>query len=564
VIRDPTRPLWLLPPWCLWFIAGHAQAQEASYPTLPAGLVTVSYKPQAGIPTPAQFEASGTRIGEIRIRSRNVFDTSIPAEDTALFRLADRLHIQTRESTVRDQLLIHEGEPYRETAVAESERLLRRTRYLHDASIQPVAWRDGEVDLEVVTQDVWTLTPGLSFGRAGGENHFGFKLEELNLLGRGSQLSLGYESGVDRSSTTLHYRDSQLFGSWWSVNANFADSSDGGTREFTLEHPFYSLDTRYAAGLSALDEERVDAVYDLGKVTDQYGIQQRLATIYGGRSRGLRAGWTRRLTGGFTIDESRFTSVVTESGVTGNVPPDRRLVYPWLGYEWVQDRFATSRNLDQIERTEDVALGMRAQLRIGYSSPILGADRNAWILAASASRGFDFAERHRLMLAYSFNGRMEGAAVTDALSSLAAKYYFRESDHGVLYLGASVDSGSNLDLDHPVELGGDNGLRGYPLRYQRGEGRWLVTVEQRLFTDWFPFRLFNVGGAAFFDMGRTWGANPAGAPSQEVLKDVGLGLRLGNSRSALGNVLHLDIAFPLDGDPSIKKMQFLIETHRSF
>ena len=564
MIRNPAKPLQLLAPACLWLIAGQALAQEGSRSNLPPGLVTASYDHPGGIPSPAQFEASGTRIGEIRIRSRNVFDTSIPAEDTALFRLADRLHMQTRESTIRDQLLIQEGEPYRETSVAESERILRGTRYLHDASIQPVAWHDGEVDLEVDTQDVWTLTPGVSFGRAGGENNFGFKLEELNLLGRGSQLSLGYESGVDRSSTTLAYRDSQLFGSWWGVHANFADSSDGGTREFSLEHPFYSLDARYAAGVSVLDEERVDSVYDLGQITDQYGTHQRLATIYGGRSRGLSKGWSRRLTSGLTIDESRFNRIDTAEGVTGILPPDRKLVYPWIGYEWVQDKFETARNLNQIGRTEDVALGMHAQLKLGYSSEAIGADRNAWILAARASRGFDIAERHRLMLAWSFNGRLEGTSMTDGLSSLSAKYYFRESDRGVLYLGASADSGSNLDLDHAVELGGENGLRGYPLRYQRGEGRWLVTAEQRLFTDWYPFRLFNVGAAAFFDMGRTWGANPAGTPSQGVLKDVGLGLRLGNSRSALGNVLHVDVAFPLDGDPSIKKVQFLIETHRSF
>jgi hypothetical protein len=45
---------------------------------------------------------------------------------------------------------------------------------------------------------------------------------------------------------------------------------------------------------------------------------------------------------------------------------------------------------------------------------------------------------------------------------------------------------------------------------------------------------------------------------------VGLGLRLGNSRSALGNVLHVDVAFPLDGDKSISQLQFLVETQRSF
>ena len=77
-------------------------------------------------------------------------------------------------------------------------------------------------------------------------------------------------------------------------------------------------------------------------------------------------------------------------------------------------------------------------------------------------------------------------------------------------------------------------------------------------------QLFNVGAAVFYDMGATWGRDPLGAPSRGLLRDVGFGLRLGNSRSALGNVLHIDIAYPLDGDSSINDVQFLVETRKSF
>ena len=128
----------------------------------------------------------------------------------------------------------------------------------------------------------------------------------------------------------------------------------------------------------------------------------------------------------------------------------------------------------------------------------------------------------------------------------------------------SGELGKNLDTDQQVLLGGDTGLRGYPLRYQSGEGRWLFTAEQRFFTNWYPFQLFNVGAAVFYDMGATTGRDPLGTPSQGLLRDVGFGLRLGNSRSALGNVLHIDVAFPLDGDSSIDSVQFLVETRKSF
>ncbi|WP_457329531.1 hypothetical protein [Rhizobacter sp. P5_C2] len=103
---------------------------------------------------------------------------------------------------------------------------------------------------------------------------------------------------------------------------------------------------------------------------------------------------------------------------------------------------------------------------------------------------------------------------------------------------------------------------GYPLRYQSGSGRWIATIEERAFSDWFPFRLFHVGGAVFYDMGRTWDGALPGDSAQGLLRDAGFRLRLGNSRSGQGTVV--DAVFPMDGDKSIKKVQFIGEAKRSF
>jgi hypothetical protein len=49
-----------------------------------------------------------------------------------------------------------------------------------------------------------------------------------------------------------------------------------------------------------------------------------------------------------------------------------------------------------------------------------------------------------------------------------------------------------------------------------------------------------------------------------MLSDVGFGLRLGNTRTGLGNVLHVDVAFPLRNIAGIQKIQFLVQTYQSF
>lgn len=42
------------------------------------------------------------------------------------------------------------------------------------------------------------------------------------------------------------------------------------------------------------------------------------------------------------------------------------------------------------------------------------------------------------------------------------------------------------------------------------------------------------------------------------------GLRIGNSRTGLGNMLPVDLAFPLVTQPCIDSVQLLVETRRSF
>ena len=178
-----------------------------------------------GLPSDAELQKQEARIGEIRFDARDLFDVESADEDTSVSRVANRLHITTREGTIKDQLLFKSGDLYQPNLMEESARILRDTRYLRDAQIRPVAFHDGVVDIEVTTQDVWTFNPGISFGRKGGENSGGFELEELNFLGTGTQLGVGFKSDVDRDSKFIHYRDRQLGSSWWSLATEYPDSA---------------------------------------------------------------------------------------------------------------------------------------------------------------------------------------------------------------------------------------------------------------------------------------------------------------------------------------------------
>jgi hypothetical protein len=512
---------------------------------------------------PPALEASGARVGKILVRNHNIFDLSDPKEDKDLFRLMNRLHVQTRSSVIKQQLLVETGDPYRRKLLDESERILRATAYLHDAQITEHACDGESVDILVETRDVWTLKPGISLSRSGGETRTSFDIQEDNFLGRGGSIRLLRRSDAERRTWETGYSAPNLGGRWIALDATVAHLSDGHVLDFGLARPFYSLDARWAAGMRVLDERREDPVYALGDEIGRFRHDMDHYEAFGGWSGGLVDGWVERWLAGVVYDNRRFDEVA-DSPELGLLPAPRRLVYPFIEYQLLEDAYLRAENLDQIQRTEDVALGLQLWLRLGVLTPALGADRGGAIFSALAGRGFG--DPFRTLWHYSVHaqGRLEGGGLNNVLIGGSTRWYLRQSERRLLFASVRGDIAEDLDLDNPLEIGGDDGLRGYPLRYQRGTARAQFTIEQRYFTDYYLWRLFRVGGAVFFDAGRVWGANPFGGENLGLLKDVGFGLRLASTRSSIGRMVHVDFAFPLDGDPSIDRFQFLIEGKRSF
>jgi hypothetical protein len=537
-----------------------AAAEAADSPVADAGLSGRN----AVLLAPAMLEASGAVIGDVRISNGSIFDLDNPAEDKLLFRLANRLHKTTRADVIRQQLLFHPGDRFTSQVLEESERILRANRYLDSVSIRPARAHDGAVDVDIETSDVWTLMPRLSLSRSGGKNKAALGIKEQNLLGSGTAIELMYKSDVDRDSHILKYRDRNLGHSWYGLAIDLQENSDGYLRFLEIDQPFYALDARHAQGLSMQSRDSVGTHYERGDIAAEYRHQEQSLELYRGWSGGLKNGWTRRYVAGVAFDEHQFSAVHDSEFRSIALPQDRRFVTPFVGIEIVEDRYEKTNNHDQLNRVEDRFLGTRLGARLGVASAAAGSDRNALLLNMNAQTGYGRSDRSSLILAVSVTSRVEQGAAQNLALDVSADYYKRQSDRRLLYIGLHGTYGHNLDLDQYLVLGGDTGLRGYPLRFQTGDKRASFTVEQRYFTDWYPFRLFHVGAVAFIDVGRTWGASPTGVSAEKLLKNVGVGLRIGSSRSGLGRMIHVDLALPLDDTDDIDNVQLLVSTRKNF
>jgi hypothetical protein len=516
------------------------------------------------LPSDAQLEAAGVHIGEIQIQNKEIFDLDDPLENNWLFRTADRLHVRTRESAIRAQLLFQSGDLYSRRVLDETARNLRQnSNFMREPEIQPLRLHDGLVDILVVTHDVWTLQPGINFGRSGGTNTASVDVTDDNFLGYGKYVELGHGENVDRSSTFAQWSDPNVWGTQWHDTLLYQDNSDGKVWAVSGNYPFFSLETRYDGGGSTGAARSVVTRYSLGNPFDAYQFDSRVSDYYFGKALLINEFWTERLLVGFRRDQSQFEPAPNQT-LIAPLPPDRTLAYPYVRMQWVQNSYSTTRNLELIAFTEDLHFGLDGSIGLGWATPAFGADRKAVLADAEIGYNWGFGPRNYLFVYSRVYSRFEYGRMDDSMVSGNASYYLTTSERSKLLVHILADVGHNLDPDHYLEVGGDSGLRGYPLRYQNGDQRAQFTVEERVYTNWFLFQLVHVGAAAFFDMGRTWGSSPVPTPQLGLLKDVGVGLRLGNARSSFGSVIHIDLATPLDGDKSISKLQFLVSTEQTF
>jgi hemolysin activation/secretion protein len=222
--------------------------------------------------------------------------------------------------------------------------------------------------------------------------------------------------------------------------------------------------------------------------------------------------------------------------------------------------------MNRLARTEDWNLGSRLTVRGGWSSPAWGADASEAIAALDWSRGVGSGgRRHVVLLDAHAGGRFGDGPAANLLVGGQLRHFFSNLGRHQLCSSVQFDVAHNLDPENQLLLGGDNGLRGYPLRFRDGDRRVLATVEQRFNTDLEVLKLFHVGAAIFVDAGRAWYAGAPPGTGDEILRDIGIGLRLGSSRSSKGAMVHLDVALPLDGDRSERRgLQWLVRTQDSF
>ena len=505
-------------------------------------------------------------LRDLKVVHQPIFE----ATASRLQRAANRYHRQTRERVILSATPIRPGELVTPSALRETERILRSKTYLYDARVIPLQLCGDQLDVAIVLRDVWTLTPILNINRSGGENAVSFGIADNNLLGLGKNLSLVYRDEQDRDGVQVLYNDPNLAGSRWTLDARAIDSDDGGRLRLATGRPFFSLDTRWSTNFAIDEFKRDEGLYLLGAKIWEFEVHSKAASASIGFSNGLHDGFVNRWSLGLAIEDHEFEFPVI---FPFEQPEDRNRVYPFVSFEHIEDKFAKRVNLDRVQRTEDIALGNRLFAQLGWSLKSFGADRDEVVGRISLSHSRLLADRDLFTLGADVHTYYDlDEARFEELRALAFVTY--QWNHGKRFnflARAEYIVSKNLPVDQQVLLGGFSGLRGYPNRYQAGDRSFLVTLEERYYSNVYPFRLFRLGGALFVDVGRAWYHDEPpdwvvfdrSGDEFDILANVGVGLRLESTRTRRDAVLHLDLAFPLRDGPFVSDAELTISVKRS-
>lgn len=522
-------------------------------PALAAALALAAAVP-AGAQAGEEACAQG-RVTEIFVDNRSVFDvggSELDARFNWAYRSANRMHVRTREGVIRRELLFGVGDCYVPELLEDSERILRSLSFIAEADVFAVPQPDGTQHVVVETRDEWSMRLEPQWDSDdGGWQLTGVELREDNLLGTGQHVS-GYtkqQQGERVYGAALGTR--QLLGTRLDAEIGVAKTPVGVSVVQRLSYPFRGENGRWAFRQQIEHLERNFVIFvpdDDGAVRRRYFEESRrsfdVGTVMRLGRRGRLTLFGVALAGEWTEYPRDYLSMDgggDEPAMMQQVPGEP---VPVMGLDTISSVrvvflagqrnvwFERRRALDAVRGTEDVRLGVEAEIGIGRSLAAFSDDDDLLV-----DVGFSIAGAPVRGLLAGFSARGEGRRDfgvqagsfewRNLFGQADAWAYWRPSEESRHTFVAAVTGvgGWRTTVPFQLTMGNRAGLRGLPAHAWPGERRVVGSVEHRAYLGWPYARLFDLGTAVFVDAGKTWVGGDTFGMTSPLEASVGVGLR---------------------------------------
>lgn len=476
-------------------------------------------------------------IEKVVIKTEPVF---IGKDLHAVQKIANQIHIDTKEHVISNELLFAHGDMLDEELLEESERNLRQFDFLGQVEVLAKTNLNDTVDITVATQDQWSLIPALILNSAGGLTRFGGSIEEYNFLGRGKYLYLDavYESDVG-TTYSLGYYDPRLWGSDHDFDIDLRYGPLIESVILSAGLPFKSQDSKWSYGSDITYIDRIDRLFNEGEEFSRLGVKE-----YGGQVDGIYA-WGQRYARkkiklAYEYTDKSYRELGDET--TTPLPEDQLTATLKTKFTIKKERYVKEKQVDNFDKTEDYAMGRSTSVGIGRAGFPIPIGESRWEYVFDHYHGFQLTEDQYLFAEVDFTSQ----SVQNTILELESKYYWQWFDWQTIAFNIEFIQGWDLQSNKQFVLGAESGLRGYPAREFNGDKRFLVNLESRQFWARQYFTV-DLGTVVFLDLGNAWQRNES-IDFNDLNYCAGFGFRFGQSKLPGSMVIRLDFGWPIHNE----------------
>jgi hypothetical protein len=525
--------------------------------------------------TPAPADSCPTgRIADVYVGNTSIFDdrdSSLYERFRWAYRAANALHIRTRESVIRRELLFKTGDCYDPFLIEETERLLRAYLFILRAEITPERLPDGRYIIRVLTQDNWSTRVDFRLRVDGGVQFEGVSVNEQNLLGTGQRIGAFFFEREITREYGVSYFTPQLMRTRWDLALAGGNTRAGTFFREEIAYPFVGEVSRWGGRQSFLRNDRFfnyiagddaddDAPQILVPVRDKF-VDLALVRRIGRRGNNSLIGvglsyhqlaYPGKIEvapeGDFDnrtpADSAQIAAVTPQSEEIDNLRVSALLGH--RNVSWVERR-----GLESLRGLQDVKLGAEVGLALGRSVPSIENDDDFFATftlytGVEAGRGL-FAFRGRTDVRRDLLASANTAEWEDLYGDAEFLAYWQlgRLPRSTLFFRAASLGAWNTRTPFQITLGGDRALRGYDNERFPGGRRAVFSLEHRFYAGW-PFpQLFDFGTTLFADVGRIWPGDVPFGTDSGWRSSAGFGLR-GAFPAGSRTSYRVDFAWPLE------------------
>lgn len=476
----------------------------------------------------------GKIIRNIKINSFDPFgyylNDSTQTPKNSFLKAGNSLHIKTKKIAIKNLLLMRESQPLDSLLVKESARLIRSQSYVSELLLEAKLVSKDSVDLSIRILDSWSAVPQFDIT----SNKSTFSLNEKNFFGLGhefynsySKNFIGIHDGFSSSYIIPNFKNTFVKTSL----AYSIDFDQNYTKSVSIERPFYSTFTKWAAGFSLSQVYGSQITFTPTQAIELQRYKADFHDYWAGHSVRLFKGNSEfeRSTNSFTTARFYKKNFVENPIISNDilgVYANENLYLASLGIaskKYIQDKYIFNFNI-----VEDIASGFIYTLTAGFQNK---NNINRTYIGGKAALGNLFKFGY-LGTNFEYGTYINNGIIEESAAVFKAIYFTNLKEIGTWkfrqFINPEVVIGMNRPnvLSDRITLNGYSGINGFNSQSLFGTKKLLISFQTQGYSPW-KVTGFRLNPYFRYTMGLI-GDDNRSLFSSKVYSQIGVGVIISN------------------------------------